>query len=276
MFVVLRTSEAPKGFFKKIKYNRNLDLTQPETVRTQRGLPFFTLDIPESPNDAQWLKISEKCGRYASRIVAHRGISLPDYGGLKRFVPSYTTSLLNFNTALDIIKNADADPYEISITVTDRNAVHHSRIHKLLPFASSVRVATSYPERYASACKNALDEYGASVILRPSYEESEKRDIVICCDGGISPHMKSAAVFAYKHCTEGKLRFSGSGVSLAESHCEIIPDDIETTDFAGAVTELCGSGEYKNSVFSSLVSSCNICDNPTPQTCLNCLVDGRL
>lgn len=276
MFIVLRTNEAPKGFLKKLKHKKNLELIQPETVRTQRGLPFFTLDIPELPSDSQWLKISKKCGRYASRIVAPRSVSLPDYGGLKRFVPSYTTSLLNFNTALDIIKNADANPYEISITVTDRNALHHSRIHKLLPFASSVRVITSYPEKYAFACKNALDECGASVILRPSYEQSEKRDIVICCDGGISPHMKPAAVFVYKQCTAGKLRFSGSGVSLTDSHCEIVPDDIDSTDFAGAVTELCGSSEYKNSIFSSLVSSCNICDNPTPETCLKCFAQGRL
>jgi hypothetical protein len=191
-------------------------------------------------------------------------------------VPSYSPSLFNFNTALDIIKKAAADPYETSITVTDRNALHHSRIYKLLPFVSTVRVVTLYPEKYASACKNALDEYGASVILRPSYEPGEKRDIVICCDGGFSPYMKSAAVFAYKQCSEGKLRFSGSGVSVAENHRRIIPDDIDSTDFAGAVTELCGSGEYKNCNFSSLVSNCNICDNPSPEKCLACFAEGKL
>lgn len=276
MFVVLRKIESPKGFFKKIKHNKILENSKPVTVATERGLPFFTLDISDIASDIQWEKIALKCGRYASRIVAPRSLSLPDYGGLKRFFPSYTPSLLNFNTALEVIKNADADPYDISITVTDRNAVHPSRIHKLLPFASSVRLITSYPEKYVSACKKALDEYGASIILRSSYEPSEKRDIVICCDGGISPFMSSAAVFGYKQCVMGKLSFSGNGVTLAENHREIIPDDIDSTDFAGAVTELCGSGEYKNSVFSSLVSSCNICDNPAPKMCLACFAQGRL
>lgn len=276
VFVVLKTNKAPEGFFMKRKHKKIINNAQPETVQTEKGLPFFTLDINETPKDGDWLKIAEKCGRYASRIVASRNLSLPDYGGMKRFTPSYTPSLLNFNTALETIRNAGADPYGISITITDRNAVHHSRIHKLLPFSATVRVITSYPEKYAYACKNALDEHGASVIIRPSYEPSEKRDVVICCDGGISSHMSSAAVFTYKQCTTGKLRFSGSGITLSESHLKIIPEEIDSVDFAGAVTELCGSREYKNSVFLSLVSSCNICDSPLPERCLGCFASGRL
>lgn len=276
MFVVLRTIETPKGFLQKRKHKKFIKKAQPEAVRTDKGLPFFTLDIPENATDGEWLEIAKKCDRYASRIVAPRKLSLPDYCGMKRFVPSYTQSLLNFNTAVETIRNTSANPYEISITVTDRNAVHHSRINKLLPFASSLRVITLYPEKYASACREALDEHGASVIIRSSYEPSSKRDIVICCDGVISPHMTSAAVFSYKQHTVGKLQFIGNGVALIGSHSDIIPDEIDSTDFAGAVTELCGSTEYKNSIFSSLVSNCNICDNPTPEKCLECYADGRL
>lgn len=276
MFVVLRTVKTPEGFFQKRKYKKHIKNTRPETVQTEKGLPFFVLDIPQNASDGDWQKIAVKCGRYASRIVASRTLSLPDYGGMKRFIPSYTASLLNFNTAYEAIKAAGIDPYETSITLTDRNALHHSRIYRLLPFSSTVRIVTSYPEKYAYACKNALDEYGASLIIRPSYEANQKRDIVICCDGGISPHMKAAAVFTYKQCTVGKLGFSGSGVSLSANHGSVIPDDIDHVDFAGAVTELCGSNEYKTSVFSSLVASCNICESPSPQKCLECFASGRL
>lgn len=276
MFVILRVNEAPKGCFKKRKHLKKLAKAQAQCISTERGLPFFILDIPSDANDAAWEKIAEKCGRYASRIVAPRSLSLPDCGKLKRFVPSFTPSVLIFNTALNTIEKTGADPCEICITLTDRNALQPSRIHKLLPFASTVRVITAHPEKYASACKNALDEYGASIIIRSAYEPCSKQDIVICCDGSITPMMQSAAVFGYKHGMTGKINFFGSGVELNDAHKTVLPPDIDPVDFAGAVTELCGSSEYKSAVFSSIISDCNICDEPLPEKCLKCAIDKRL
>lgn len=276
MFVILRVNEVPKGFFKKKKNLKQLAKARAQSVATEKGLPFFILDVPAFTNDTAWEKIAEKCGRYASRIVAPRSLSLPDCGRLKRFVPSFMPSVLVFNTALKAVREAGVEPCGICITLTDRNALHPSRVHRLLSFASTVRVITSHPEKYASACKKALDEYGASIIIRSAYETSAKPDIVICCDGGLSPLMQSAAVFGYKHSLTGKIHFCGSGIELTDAHRQIIPPDIDPVDFAGAVTELCGSSEYKSSVFSDVVSSCNICDEPSPEKCLKCFAEGRL
>lgn len=276
MFVILRANKAPKGFFKAKKHRKALAKAHAQSVATEKGLPFFILDIPPCPSEAEWERIAEKCGRYASRAVAPRSLSLPDFGRLKRFVPSFMPSVLVFNTALEAVREAAAEPCGICITLTDRNALHPSRIHKLLLLSSTVRVITAQPEKYASACKNALDEYGASLVIRPSYEPTAKPDIVICSDGGISPLMHSAAVFAGRHSPTGKIHFCGSGVKLTGSHSEIVPPDIDPVDFAGAVTELCGSSEYKNAVFSDVVSSCNICDEPSPSKCLKCYAEGRL
>lgn len=276
VFVILRVNKDPKGFLKAKKQRKLLAKAHAQSVSTEKGLPFFILDISACANDAAWEKIAEKCGRYASRIVASRSLSLPDCGRLKRFVPSFTPSVLVFNTALDIIKKASVEPNKICITLTDRKALHPSRVHKLLPLSATVRVITAHPEKYAAACKNALDEYGASIVIRPSYEPVSKPDIVICSDGGVSPLMQSAAVFADRHSLTGKIHFCGSGVELTEAHSETVPSDIDPIDFAGAVTELCGSSEYKNSVFSHIVSSCNICDNPSAEKCLKCYVEGGL
>lgn len=276
MFVILRVNDSPKGFLKARKQRKLLDKAHTESVSTEKGLPFFILDIPDRMNDSSWERIGEKCGRYASRIVAPRSLSLPDCGKLKRFIPSFTPSLFVFNTALSVIDKASVDPCTVSITLTDRNAIHPSRIHRLLPFSSTVRVITSHPEKYASACKNALDEYGASLIIRPAYEAAQKRDIVICSDGGVTPLMKGAAVFTHKQNTAGRIHFCGSGVVLTDAHKKIIPPDIDPTDFAGAVTELCGSSEYKNAVFANIASGCNICDNPSPDMCLRCYCEGRV
>lgn len=276
MFVILRVNEAPKGIFKRAKQRKQLSKSQVEAVSTEKGLPFFILDIPADINDAAWNTVAEKCGRYVSRIVAPRSLALPDCGKLKRFVPSLMPSSLTFNTAADVIKKAAIDPCEISVTVTDRNAVHASGICRLLPLAAAVKVVTAHPERYASACSTALNEYGASIIIRSAYEPCTKPDIVICCDGGLAPSMQSAAVFGYRHKQAGKIYFCGSGIELARIHGKIIPDNIDPIDFAGAVTELCGSPEYKNSVFSCVETGCGICENPSPEKCLRCFVAGKL
>lgn len=276
MFVVLRVTDNPKSFFKKKKQMKILLKEEIQCVSSKNGLPFYCLDIPSKASEKEWNIIAKKCGRYASRIVAPRNLSLPDFGGIKRFVPSFMPSVLVFNTSLKTIEKAESDPCGLCITLTDRNAMHSSNLFKLLPFASTIRVVTAYPEKYASACKNALDEYGASIIIRSSYEPCSKHEAVICSDGVFTPLMNSSAVFGYKHTMTGKINFYGNGVNLTDAHAQIIPPDIEQIDFAGAVTELCGSNEYKNAVFSSVATDCGICDNPLPEKCLKCYLDGKL
>lgn len=276
MFVILRVNDSPKGVFKKARQRKKLANSQAIAMPTERGLPYFILDVPDCISDASWNNIAEKSGRYASRIVAPRSFSLPDHGKLKRFIPHIMPSILIFNTAKEIIKRAKLAPEDISVTVTDRNAVHASKICGLLPFAAGVRVVTAHPERYARACEKAFDEYGASIIIRSAYEPTAKPDIVICCDGVMSPAMQAAAVFSYKHKACGKINFCGSGIVLAQSHRENVPDNIDPIDFAGALTELCGSPEYKNSFFSHIESSCSVCENSAPENCLRCFVSGKL
>lgn len=276
MFVILRVNEPPKGYIKKRKFLKNLEKKRMQSISTEKGLPFFMLDIQSDATNSDWEKIAEKCGRYVSRTVAPRDISLPDYGQLKRFSPSFMPSLLLFNTAVEILEKSGAEPCGICVTVTDRNGIHPSRIKRIIPFASVVRVITVCPEKYALACRNALDEYGASIIIRPYYEPQEKPEIVICCDGAVSPLMNNAAVFSFKRNTAGKINFYAFGTELTPRHSECVPKNIDPVDFAGAVTELCGSCEYKNSVFSGIIADCNICDNPMPEICLKCFSEGRL
>ncbi len=226
------------------------------TVRIEKCLPFCVLDILEEKRGTDWKNVFNQCGRYASRIVAPRNLILPDESGLKRFVPVSMNPLLTFNTAKMIIEKSELPPDKFSITLTDRNGVFYSKIHELLPLSSQIRIVTTFPERYSAACTNALNEFGASLIIRPSYEENSKPDAVICADGAVTSSMKNAAVFACKRKTGGKMLFSGSGIELSPEHLKIIPEGIDEVDFAGAVTELCGYAGYRNSVFSEIAADC--------------------
>lgn len=270
MFVVLRTVSPEKGIIKRRKQKKRILNSPAQSCPTEKGLPFYVLDVLADKHGIDWDSVAEKCGRYASRIIAPRNLPLPDHEKLRRFIPISMNSLLIFNTASEIIKNAALPPEKISVTLTDRNAVHYSRVCKLLPFASSVRVVTAHPERYAHACVRAFEDYGASLIIRSVYEPTSKPEIIICCDGTISVSMENAAIFTSKRRAGGKIRFSGNGARLSEHHADLIPQEIDPIDFIGALTELCGCPEYKSSTFAQLDISCTSCENPTPEKCLEC------
>ncbi len=272
MFVVLRIVEPEKGFFKARKQIKNA-LCQPARIHRESGsLPFSEVEIIKGKRGIIWDGVEEKCGRYASRIIAPKSIHLPDSGNFRRYVPSTIKANLIFNTAKNIIAKANAEPDSFCITVTDRNALSASKICSLLPFCSCVRVVTAREDKYAVCVENALNSFGATLILRKEYEPTAKPDIVICCDGVTSAAMSEAAVFTFKKRTCGKLRFCGSGIDLTPKHTEFLPEGIDALDFAGAVTELCGCQDYSEACFSDLEISCGKCAEPKAESCLLCHV----
>lgn len=272
MFVVLRMHNANKDKInRRQRKSINNACVQPHS--TEKGLPFFTLDVLETKRGIDWQSVSEKCGRYASRIVAPRTVTLPDGMGLNRFSHRSVLPMLIFNTVCKELSCANLPADKISITVTDRNSVMYSQIHRLLPFASQIRVITSKPEKYASACIKAMEENGATIMLRSSYESVENIDIVICCDGIISASMQNSIIFTCGKKSGGKLCICGSGLELLPVHKTIIPDNIEPIDFAGALFELCGCFSYCNSCFSEVEISCKKCKNRSVSGCLHCAAE---
>lgn len=275
MFIVLRTIKPENGFLNRRRQRKRLGKSEPFSCSTENGLPFFILDILCEKNGISRMEIEEKCGRYVSRIVAPRNILLPDNGRIKRFTPGVSNGMFMFNTALGTIENAHLRPDEICITVIDRNAGMSGEIHRLLPYASSVRTVTSRPERYALPCRQIYDEFGASVMVRPVYQPVGKKEIIICCDGATTEAMQKSAVFSFKRGIYGNLRFYSCGIELSEKHKIIIPDSIDTVDFASAVTELCGSTEYKFSRFSHTETNCTDCIDSSASKCLDCYISRR-
>ena len=88
MFVVLRQNEIQKGCFKKKRQLKQIEKSEVQTVKTDNGLPFYIVDVPIFNGDVLWGGVEEKCGRYASRIVASRAVSLPDSNTVKRYTPT--------------------------------------------------------------------------------------------------------------------------------------------------------------------------------------------
>lgn len=270
MFIVLNTVKPVNGYWGKRRQKKALKNCEPVSHSTENGLPFYTLDILDEKGGINRTEVEEKCGRYVSRIVAPRNLPLPDNGRIKRFTPVTSNGLFLFNTVIETLSEISLQPEEICITLLDRNAYMSGEIRRLLPCASSIRVITSRPERYTAVCREIYDDCGASVIVRPVYQPVSKKEIIICCDGATTEEMQNSAVFSFRRGIHGMPRFFSEGIELSEKHREFIPGNIDSVDFASAVTELCGSTEYKSSCFSQTDIICNLCDEKNCAKCLEC------
>lgn len=269
MFVVLNIKPYSKKTSKRKAKRINRSL--PIICNTEKGLPFYLVNVCEEKRGINWISVAKRCGRYTSRIVAPRSVGIPDLCRLHRFIPSSFISRLVFNTSVQLLEKSYLSPAEFVLTVTDRNAHLPSELCRLLKFSSQIRVITAHPEKYASACAKAYEEYGASVIIRSFYEETEKPDIIVNCDGTYTPLMSKSALITSKHGSLGALRIECSGIELTPYHKNLLPPDIEPIDFAGALSELCVCSDYINSVFKTVESTCTGCTENNAN-CLQCYV----
>ena len=260
VFIVFRQNEIEKGYFKRKKQIKRIRKSDVQTVKSENGLPFYVVDIPLCNGEILWNGIEEKCGRYASRIVASRDVPIPDSNRLKRYIPTVLPSEIIFNTAILVLKSALCRPDSFALTLTDRNGILARRANELLPFSSEVRIITRTPEKYIRPAAEAMNDFGATLIIRESHSPAQKREIVICCDGATAPSMQDCAVFSNKKYACGKLSLCGSNITLTPEHSGITSDYINPVDFAGALSELCGSQIYSSAVFSDTEINSIPCD----------------
>lgn len=272
MFIVLKAVNPDKRFLVRCRQKKRLSKSEPVLYPTENGLPFFILEVLDGNHGINRSEIEEKCGRYVSRIIAPRDLHLPDNGKIKRFIPNRSNAIFIFNTAVDAISKAQIEPNELCITVLDRGGIMSGEINRLLPLASSVRVITSHPERYVAECEKIFNSCGASIIVRPVYQYDEKKEIIISCDGSTTQDMSNSVVFSFKRGIYGKIRFYSHEICLSDNHSAVIPKGIDSVDFAAAVTELCGSSEYKHSCFSTTEISCSECNDSEKAKCLRCYI----
>lgn len=270
MFVILRPVEVSGKYFQKRKMIKNINRSPVVFHRESGALPFCSVEAVCQKTD--WNSLAEKCGRYASRVVAPVNFPLPDGTPLRRFMPSSTVHFLVFNTAVSYLRAARPDPHSFSLTLTDRLALLSAKTVDLLELCACIRIVTSRPERYAAACEYAFKNYGASLILRSCYEPTQRADIVICADGAFCSAMEKAAVFTAKSTGCGKLVFSLGGVNLLPHHRELLPEGAREIDLAGALTELCGSAAYSNAGFTDVSVNCTKCGKPDIEKCILCHV----
>lgn len=249
MFVVLKPIAPGGGFFAGIKLKKEISRRDIKSFRTEQGLPFMVLEAFSGKRGLDWEEICDKCGRYAARMIMPEGIAIPGGCPAERFVPSLMPALLNFNTAAELLGTAALPPDSFSLTLADREGRLSSALPRLLPLSSKIRVITERPEKFTAVCAEIYESCGASVMLRPIYEKASGREAVICCDGCAPGELSGSLVFTFSPAVRGAVSVFGRDILLSDEHAAVIGDSIDPVTFSGALTELCGCREYRNSPF---------------------------
>ena len=144
MFVILNPVETSGGYFERKRQAKAFARSEPSVFRSRSGLPFFLLNVPCGKNGIDWETTAAKCGRYASRIIAPRDLTIPDIRGLRRFVPARLPAVLTLNTAVAVLRDAAPRSDRFSLTLCDRNAYLPAELSRLLPLSATVRVCLLY------------------------------------------------------------------------------------------------------------------------------------
>lgn len=252
MFVIIKPIDAPEGFFASRKLKKITEEKPADFIRTSDGMPFAVLEVFRGKNGIDWERVSGKCGRYSSRVIVPSGISLPDNIRISAFKPSFFPSRLCLNTALEILDTVKLSPDSFTLSLCDYDGRFVDELHRLIPLCSSVKVITGRIEKYIPVCTEILEKTGASIMLRSSFEKSSKRDAVIFCDGEKDEFSSADIIFSAEKEIRGRTTVIGSDIVLLEEHKSVIGDGIDSVFFASALSELCCSSAYKNSVFEQI------------------------
>lgn len=250
MFAVLNYIEPACGYFERRKQKVYLRKCEPAVIRTPDGLPYFIVDVLLDKKGVDWEALHRRLGKCAVRVIATRDIALPDT--FTRYTPKRLIPSMVFNTAVCLLSESGISPQGLSVTLTDSGALLCDRALSLLPFASTVKIVTRFPEKYELCAREAMERFGASIIVTDCLDASANDGVIICADNCMPPAVNAACVISFSRCPRGCLSVTGNGIELDDYYLRTLPDGIDLLDFAGALVELCGVGSLLGACFKSL------------------------
>ena len=123
---------------------------------------------PDKKGELPWEDVRQAAGKEARHLLCPAGCTLPEEEGLLPFRPSgQMQGQLMQQAALFLLRRASRGKKQrrIAVGVYDPDGVRPDLAVSLLPYAAEVQVNTGCPQRYRSAGRIAMEEYGASLTL---------------------------------------------------------------------------------------------------------------
>lgn len=216
MFSVL-VIEDGVGFFARRKLYKH---PRVRDVRVYGGLPFREITSAKRRGEINRDAVRLAAGGTADFMLLPHGTA--SGGGIKELDSSPYIKLVLFNTACELLRRSLGCGVRATLCIRDKNAAAASRLSLAVPLVSDVRVTTDCPEAYARAKEQAMEEFGAAVVL----SQSDGGDIIIDLD-------------AEEPClaVDGEC-FTAENITLPTAYARLMPPDADELKFAAALYEI--------------------------------------
>lgn len=240
-----------KRVLEKIVYKK------PDVVQTavRNGAPFFTIYVSRRKGEIPWKDVEFYAGNCCERILLPDGIVPPKNSRVKKFTPQFLPQKVLFNTACELLSRSRQNPVGRVITLFDKNAVLAREVHRLVPFASSVRVITDSEEKYEEVSKRIMEEFGASLIVSDNVLTAEDSGFIISFEGvpdDFHPRKLCAVLCGKEQPSRGFIAVTGREMNLPSEYCRLVPKNIDRDNFACAIYEKCGVAVLSGLMYTRL------------------------
>ncbi len=256
MFAVLQIRPPEKGLMKRSW--RCLRPAKPLAVQVavKGGAPFLCVTVSKKHGRIPWEEIAFYAGRCAGRMLLPNGLLPPVDCPVKAFHPTVLAALALFNTACAVLAQRHAPPEMERITLLDPTGALARRAHRLLPFASLVRIVTQKPAAYQQAAERAMEDYGAALLVQETGIGAGDSTVVIApygLNGDFVPAARCAVFLGAGHvCEAGGITIRAEGFDLPEPYQRLLPEGIDADRFACALYEECGLRALGERTYTSL------------------------
>lgn len=251
MFAVLAIMPKEAGILKRIQ--TRLRPQTPQLIRTAvpAGAPFFTLLLPRD-KPINWQLVRRTLGSASRSVLPVEGITVPPESGCGLLAADKLRGKLLYNTAVALLQANRKHAQGMALTVLDSAGRFAPELRAVVPLARTVRVVTQQPGLYRAACREALQHFGASILLTAQPDAAQNSTVVLALDAACTAHFPKALVVALPGTATGRHTLTGQGVPLGGAWRELLPPGVAPELFACALYEHCGVAQLGGGIYADL------------------------
>lgn len=213
----------------------------PEKKPVGRGECFFVARVAQGAR-IRWEEVFTCMGKLSREMVLPDGLIPPEGCGITPFVPQALEPRIVMNTAAELLTQGSGE--RIPVTIFDPHGRLCSVVIPIVRTCADVRIITGNMALYQRAGERIMEEYGASVQIRPQEEAALCGGVAVFPFGlnGVAVPPNTIAIVPQEE-PVGENLITVRGIRLDESLLSIKPVGVSDFLFASALYEKCALRE---------------------------------
>ncbi len=170
MFATVEFYDGGSGFTDRLRHFFGRDKLLVRKVRLDEDECFYRIGVPVFEGETDLRRLREIDFSLGEGLIFPSGTQ-SETDGLQLYRVGYFPSLVLLNSVVSVLSEEAQAGSGMKITLIDERACLTNEIHRLVPFASEIRVITDRPLRYKAASEKLMKDYGLSLITGSQTKE---------------------------------------------------------------------------------------------------------